>query len=545
MFSARLSAAIGALAILFLAQGAVGWWVVDVAQGRVERGRIAGDLQASFVDLAATKQRLRTWSLQTVMGAAPPRAEGDRLSQALIDRIGVLKDLHRRAESFDRMRGKDLPEHAERAGALAVLEPSFAGLRRAVLALEPVQPASDPVSVWQALERIFDVAGAEDLRTVVNDRIAREATALARERAAADASLARVKQIAWSAAALLTLLALGLAIYFAMALRGPLAALGRGAQALEAGDLSHRLPDRAPDEFGQFARSVNRMADELQARRAEEATARQRLEARVAEQTADLQMALASLQDSEARRRQLLSEISHELRTPTTAIRGEAEIALRGGDRPAAAYRDTLQRIGDAAVQLGNVINDLLTVARTDADALTVRLAPTDLRGAVEAAVKHARGQASVREVGLDVGAMPDELRVEADPPRLVQLIGLILDNAIRYSYAGGSVRVAIRRVDGAEGRRAALTVEDQGIGIEPAEIERIFDRHFRGRQARAHRPDGAGIGLAIAEALAERQGIALSVRSEPGAGATFSLTFELLSRLEEQAAQVDERVSP
>lgn len=276
------------------------------------------------------------------------------------------------------------------------------------------------------------------------------------------------------------------------------------------------------------------MATELQARRAEEANVRQLLEERVAEQTADLQMAVAGLQDSEARRRQLLSDISHELRTPTTVIRGEAEVALRGGDRPVAEYRDTLQRIGEAAGQLGTVIADLLTVARTDADALDVRLEPVELLGAVKQAIERTRGQASLRNVTVTFTVPHEHMMVTADPPRLAQLVGLILDNAIRYSHVGGSVTISLRHVGGRgatdEPQAAVLAIEDHGIGIAPDDLERVFDRHYRSAEARGHRPDGTGIGLAIAETLASRQGVEISVESTPKQRTVFSLRFELLA---------------
>jgi signal transduction histidine kinase len=532
VFSTRLTVGIGFLAALFFVQGALTWWVSDVAQLRVERGRLAGDLQAGFIDLLATKQRLRAWSLQVLIGASPPPIEGDRLSTSLIERADRLAELGRRAEAVDRAQGKSLPEHAERSGALVVLRASFRDLREAVLNLPSGQTGSDPVLAWQKLEQTFDLAGAEDLRSVLDARIVKETAALNRERAAADASLQHVKRLAWLAATVPTLLALLIATYFALALRRPLAALTEGARALQSVNLEHRLPDAARDEFGQFARSINSMAAELQVRRAEEATARQLLETRVAEQTADLQMALASVQEFEARRRQLLADISHELRTPTTVIRGEAEIAQRGGDRSAADYRATLQRIGDAAVRLGDVIDDLLTVARSDADALAVQLQPVDLRSAADRAVRQTRGQATLRNVQVEAQFPAVPITVMADPARLVQLIELILDNAIRYSHVGGTVTVDIRSESPADAQAetacVVLSVSDNGIGIEPEEMARIFERHFRSRQARVHRPEGTGIGLAIADALASRQGVAIAVDSKPGVGTVFSLRFGL-----------------
>jgi signal transduction histidine kinase len=255
---------------------------------------------------------------------------------------------------------------------------------------------------------------------------------------------------------------------------------------------------------------------------------RKQLEFVVSEKTSELQTALADLQNSEARRRQLLSEISHELRTPTTAIRGEAEVALRGREKLASEYREALQRIGETSIQLGNVINDLLTLARSDVDALVIQSSPVDLAQAALRAIQQASGNAALRDVEIhkDIGHEP--VIVMGDMSRLQQLIGLILDNAIRYSHHGGSVIVRLEVADAEPHGRVRLAIEDRGIGIARGDLELIFERHFRGAEARHHRPDGTGLGLAIAAVLARLHNASITVDSAPGKGAAVALTFPL-----------------
>jgi signal transduction histidine kinase len=314
--------------------------------------------------------------------------------------------------------------------ALAVLARCLDDLERAAAAARPLDPGTDARAAWDVLSRLFDVSQGRDLRGLLADSMARQAEAVRRERAAADSRLRAMRAMWLATAAALGLASLLLAAHFARALRRPLDRLGQGARALRCGDLQHRIPEDRPDEFSVVARSVNAMATELSRHREREALARQRLEALVHARTAELQGALEALQQVDARRRRLFADVSHERRTPTTVIHGEAEIALRGRDRPADEYKASLQRIVDASGQLALVIDDLLSVARNDIDALALDRRPIDL-----------------------AAPLAEALPVLGDAQRLRQLL---------------------------------------------IELPRVFERTFRGEQARRHRADGIGLGLSI-----------------------------------------------
>lgn len=536
-FSRKIAAAAILLSGLILAQGAVNSWIARVAEERVFRGRIAGDLHAGFLDLSATKQRLKAWSLQVLLGTVPPVTEGDRLSNLLINRADDLLALGERAAALDkgtaRATGQTIQapgsEHLARAAALRTLRESFVRLRTAVLRLDAISPSGDPLGAWQSLERVFDVAGDQNLADVLGAAIARETHALALKRAAADLSLARLHTLALGATAAIVGIALLLALFAARALRRPLSEMMAGAAALQQGDLAHRIPVRSGDEFGQLANSVNSMAQELMERRNVEIVTREWLERRVEDQTRHLHDALADLQESQERRRRLIADISHELRTPTTAIRGEAEIALRGKHHGEEDYRMSLVRIGEAARHLGAVIDDLLTVARSDADALTLTHEPVELGRIVSEAVTQAGATAALRQVALQWTPSSAPLLMRGDPDRLRQQIGILLDNAIRYSHAGTTVTIEAGK-QGAPGEpyKAVIAIADQGIGIPREDLEHVFERQFRAGNARRHRPDGTGLGLGLARDLARRHGgdIALSSDSE-GTRAVLTLPIE------------------
>jgi signal transduction histidine kinase len=529
MFRRRLTVALVALAAVVVLQGLGAVWVLGQAEKLVQRGRLASDIQLGFVELSATKKELRSWVAQLQQGAGADPAVRDRLQAALRTRLDELRRLSDAAQALD-----DSPvgraELARRLDALTVLGRSVNALTRAIAATGPLTPGADARQAWDALSAVFDQSQGRDLRVLLADAVANEAAAVARKRAAADRSMAWTRGLWLSMAATLALAALLVALHFARALRTPLQQLSDGAQALEQGRLEHRVPTQRDAEFAAVARSMNTMAAALAAHQSREAGARQRLEAEVAARTAELQAALQAMRQADARRRQLFADISHELRTPTTAIRGEAEITLRGRDRDAPEYRAALQRIVDSSRRLGIVIDDLLAMARSDIDVLALARRPIDLAEPLAEALAQAAPLAAERGVRLNAPAdegPPGLPRwpVLADPQRLTQLLMVLLDNAIGYSHRGGQVSV---RVQAAEPGALLIEVADEGIGIEAAELPQVFDRHFRGTAARRHRAEGIGLGLAIARALAQAHGGALALDSAPGQGTRARLRLPL-----------------
>ena len=526
MFRTRLAIALGTLAVASLLQGGVAWWAIDVAANNVQRGRVASDVLAGFLELSATKQRLRTWLSQALLDAGADPQQRDKLQADMATTLAALQLLAASASELDGKRSSAYPEHQQRQQALAVLRRSLDELRMEMASVHALPPGVDAVAAWTELTRVFNMSQGQDLRSLLSDGIARERAAVFRDRAAADRSLTLVRGFALGATVTIALAATLLALYFAHALRRPFAELRAGADALQNGDLQHHIPDDRDDEFSRFATRVNAMAVELQQHRRREAEARQRLEGLVEVRTVELQQALHTLQQVDARRRQLFADISHELRTPTTAIRGEAEIALRGREKPVDEYQASLLRIVEAATHLGIVIDDLLMMARTDIDALALSRTLLDVGEPLRDAIEQA--QALGRERGVRVESPRGDtsgVPVLADAQRLRQLFTLLLDNAVRYSHAEGLVQVHARQAADVEaGLLWELRIVDQGIGIDADELPRLFERNFRGGRARLHRTDGSGLGLPIAAKLARAHGGRIDVQSQPGRGTVVTL---------------------
>ncbi len=531
MFSKKLAIALGTLAIASLLQGGVAWWAIDAAADNVQRGRVASDVLAGFLELSATKQRLRTWLSQALLDAGADAQQRDRLQADMAATLTGLESLEVSAAKLDGDRAGSNPEHLRRQDALVVLRRSLEELRAAMATARALPPGANAIAAWTELTRVFNLSQGKDLRSLLADGIARERAAVARERAAADRSLGLVRGFALGATVMIALAATLLALYFARALRRPLDELSAGAEALQRGDLQHRIPDNRHDEFARFATRVNAMTDELAQHRHREAEARQRLEGLVQVRTVELQQALQTLQQVEARRRQLFADISHELRTPTTAIRGEAEIALRGREKPVDEYKASLLRIVDAATHLGIVIDDLLMMARSDIDALALSRVPLNVAEPLRDAIEQAQALGRERDVRVesplgDTSGVP----VLADAQRLRQLFTLLLDNAVRYSHPEGLVQVRTRQVaDQEAGLLWELCIADQGIGIDADELPRLFERNFRGTRARLHRADGSGLGLPIAATLARAHGGRIDVNSQPGRGTAITLRLPIL----------------
>lgn len=525
-FRRRITLALAALATIAALQGGFAVWAVGLAQHHVLRGRVAADIRQDFTELWFDKQQLRNWMAQRQFGASASDNQRDFLLQRMRDTLERLNGLAQQAILLDEGLAAR-QRQAQRRDALLVLHGSLDQLARGLASLNQPAPGLDTSAAWRIANDLFDNAEGRDLRALLADSLAREDIALREKRAETDNTLAWLRRLWIGTTAALVLAALVLALGFARALRAPLLALAEGAAALRAGRLSHRIPLDASNEFGEVAQSMNAMAEELAAHRSREAEARQALEVQVACRTAELTVALNTQKEAEARRRQLFADVSHELRTPTTAIRGEAQVALRGAEKPAKEYRQSLRRIEDATRQLGATIDDLLAMARSDIDSLSLRHKPVDLVRVLEEVVSLGTAMAQMRGIHLVVQPWPEGLSMLGDEDRLRQILLVLIDNAIRYSHPGGAVRLAARLGDG-QPSRVELSVHDQGIGIAPEALPEVFERGFRATNAHDHAANGSGLGLSIARMLARGHGGEVRLTSILGKGTIAILTLPL-----------------
>jgi two-component system OmpR family sensor kinase len=316
-----------------------------------------------------------------------------------------------------------------------------------------------------------------------------------------------------SLAVLLVVAGVGVAIVRA-SLR-PLMEMEHTAEAIAAGDLTRRVPDRDPrTEVGRLAAALNSMLAQIEAafraRAASEATARR----------------------SEERMRRFVADASHELRTPLTTIRGFAELYRQGATRDAGELDRLMRRIEDQAARMGLLVEDLLLLARLDQQRPLDRR-PVDLLALAAEAVNDARAVAPDRPIELQLanglgGTAGGPLVVLGDEDRLRQVIANLMSNALTHTPAGSPIelRAGSRRDDGRS--HAAIEVVDHGPGLTQEQTERVFERFYRADQARTRAHGGTGLGLSIVAALVAAHGGTVEVRSVPGQGASFRVLLPL-----------------
>jgi two-component system sensor histidine kinase BaeS len=222
----------------------------------------------------------------------------------------------------------------------------------------------------------------------------------------------------------------------------------------------------------------------------------------------------ARLKSSDEQRRSFLADVAHELRTPLSVIRGQAE-AIADGVYPGDAAH--LAPILDATQALDRLVEDLRTLVLTDAGNLVLHREPTDLGALSADTVESFKTQAEAGGLTLSADIADNLPSIELDPVRIRSVLGNLLSNAIRHTFAGGSVRVTVSP----SGDSAVITVTDTGEGIPPELLPRVFDRFVKG----ANSP-GSGLGLAIAHDIAAVHGGTLTIESKLGSGTTVRLTL-------------------
>jgi signal transduction histidine kinase len=254
------------------------------------------------------------------------------------------------------------------------------------------------------------------------------------------------------------------------------------AQRIESGDYSAQVPEWGSRDIRSVARAFNSMS--------------------------------ARLKTIDEQRRSFMADVTHELRTPLSVIRGQAE-AIADGVYPADATH--LAPILDATQTLDRLVDDLRTLVLTDAGNLVLNQEPTDLGQLVQDTMESFRSQAESAGVSLTAEVADDLPSIEVDPARIRQVISNLLSNAIRHTPSGGSVKVAVSSASD----QVTLTITDTGEGIPPDLLPHVFERFVKGPNSK-----GSGLGLAIAHDIMVGHGGALRIRGEPDGGTTAVVEF-------------------
>src|SRR5687768_6731481 len=263
------------------------------------------------------------------------------------------------------------------------------------------------------------------------------------------------------------------------------------------GDLSARAPEIGGDEVAAVATAFNRMAGDLAARQAQ-------------------------LVEADRARRQLLADVSHELMTPLTAIRGYAEtLALPQFTPDSKEGQRAVKVIHEEGVRIERLVKDLLDLARFEAGGISLALENVDVDEIFDRVTERHAQAAQEKTVTIEIEPHEDDIRLVGDPHRLEQAVQNLAANALRHTPPGGQVRLGASRADG----KVKLTVADTGAGIPEQHLPHVFDRFYKadqsrsqgGRGGRAEGGAGSGLGLSIVRAIVERHGGTVSARSRQG----------------------------
>ncbi|MCX8126108.1 MAG: ATP-binding protein [Dehalococcoidia bacterium] len=225
-------------------------------------------------------------------------------------------------------------------------------------------------------------------------------------------------------------------------------------------------------------------------------------------------------------RADVLSLVSHELRTPLAAIKGYTDLLLNYGSRLSSSEkRENLQAIDESAKRLAEMVDHLLDVSRMESGLLTLNRQPTSILDIVTAAVSNFR--LVVKDRRFVVKRPPKLTRLNIDARRIRQVVENLLDNAVKYSEKGTSITVAVRR----QGDEVVVSVADQGWGIPPEELPRLFDRAHAIKKRLTPGASGLGLGLNLCKGLVEAHGGRIWAESTPGKGSTFYFSLPVKGR--------------
>jgi two-component system sensor histidine kinase BaeS len=249
----------------------------------------------------------------------------------------------------------------------------------------------------------------------------------------------------------------------------------------------HQVSVRSRDELGQLAASFNQMS--------------------------------ADLASSAEARRQMTADIAHDLRTPLTVMTGYLESLRDGVLKPTPARFEVMY---NEARHLQRLVEDLRTLSLADAGELPLNRLSESPRALLERAGAAFRQQAEQKGIALEVHAADGLPTIRVDAERMMQVMGNLLTNALRYTPGGGSIQL----LAAASPREVSITVQDSGVGISADALPHVFDRFYRGDGSRRDSDGESGLGLAIARSLVNAQGGAISALSEPGRGTAFVMSF-------------------
>lgn len=308
-----------------------------------------------------------------------------------------------------------------------------------------------------------------------------------------------ITRVLLNAALVSLFVALIVALVLAQWLARPLRRLTVTSRLLAEGHLDARVAVSAnsPPEVQELSDAFNDMAERLQA-------------------------SVSIISADRDRSREFVADVSHELRTPIAAMRTFNELLLEGAAEDPEAREEFLRGSRQQLERLDWLAANLLELSKLDSGLVALQVREEDLRTTVEDSVDHAEPMAERKGVELRTHLPGDPVMLPHDPPRMGQVLGNLIGNAVKFTPKGGTIDVTVEDSDDG----ATFTVSDTGVGIDPEELEHVFDRFYRGTRRREERAGGSGLGLAIARSIVDMHHGRISISSTPDVGTDVLVTL-------------------
>lgn len=289
------------------------------------------------------------------------------------------------------------------------------------------------------------------------------------------------------------LVSVGIALLIARSIAKPLQRITAATEEIARGNYDDHLNISSPDEVRRLAKSFNTMTGEVKA--------------------------------SRQAQRDFVANVSHDLKTPLTSIRGFSQAILDGAAADKKSSQRAAQVIHEEAERMAQLVDDLLELARIDAGQVVMAEESVPLCELLQTCIERIALRAEQAEVAVDLQLDGNPI-VRGDRDRLAQVLNNLLDNALIHTPSGGRVVVAARTVPQEAQTVAEISVADTGAGIQPEELPRIFERFYRGDKSRANKGKGTGLGLAIAREIILAHGGQIRAESVVGLGSKFTITL-------------------
>ena len=504
--TSKIGMAIGLLLFFTLTGVALSVWGGSRLSSLYQRSDHAHRSYQSYLSLSSYTYQLFKQLGDSLLLRERVMGQGERellffISSELVSIDSLLK-------SQDLPGGEAVEEEARIAREMALLIETMAVDYQTVVRAINGSPNG---TAWRQSARVLDKRLDDEFEPLLAAALAKSKSRAERAAAEESALTSRFQQLTLYFTLIFIVATAALIYWVQREIRLPLQRLLAGAEALEAGHGDHRISTSSGgSEFTAVAGAFNQMASTIDQRHRGLDDVKSQLELAVEERTAALQQALQQVTELDETRRQLLADVSHELRTPLTIVRGEADLALRGREKPVESYRESLRVTKVAAEHMTRLVEDLLFVAKAESNKITLQRESYNLVAQVQQLLPLLSHLGSPEK---DIGAFRfshelEELWVAADADRIRQVILILVENAFRYGDAPWGIELV-----SFEGS-VVLSVHNRGKVLSEREQLLLFERFYRGSDSAIHYNKGTGIGLPVAQAIVSAHGGELCVES-------------------------------